>query len=117
MKTPEFKTVDEYIAGANPQHQEILAKVRAIAKECAPTSAEKIAYRMPTVTLNGKVVVHFHAAKEHLGFYPEADGVEAFQEKLTEYKTAKGAIQFPYNKPIPYDLIREIIQFKVSKAT
>ena len=117
MKTFEFKTVDEYIAGVNPQHQEILERVRAIAKECAPGSVEKIAYRMPTVTLNGKVVVHFHAAKEHLGFYPEEDGVGEFMGKLTEYKTAKGAIQFPYKKPIPYDLIREIIQFKVAKAT
>lgn len=84
-------------------------------KECVPGVTEQIAYRMPTYKLSGKVVVHFHAGKEHLGFYPEADGVDAFRDKLTEYKTAKGVVQFPYKKGIPYDLVREMVQFKTDK--
>jgi len=113
MKQPESKTVDEYIAMANPKHKDILEKVRALINECSPDIIEKISYRMPTFTLNGNIVAHFHGAVSHLGFYPTPEGVDAFYDKLTTYKTGKGAIQFPYNKPIPYDLIREIVQFKI----
>ncbi|MCL2586645.1 MAG: DUF1801 domain-containing protein [Firmicutes bacterium] len=112
----ETQTVEEYIAQVNPEHHEIIAKTRELIKECVPGVAEQISYRMPTYKLNGKVVVHFHAGKEHLGLYPEADGVAEFLPKLGDYKTTKGAIQFPYKKGIPYDLIREIVQFKKERA-
>jgi len=111
-----FSTVEEYIATETPEKQEILERVRAIVKECVPDVQEKISYRMPTFLLNGRVIVHVYACKNHLGFYPEADGVEAFKDKLVDYKTSKGCIQFPYKKPIPYDLIREIVQYKFGKS-
>jgi len=112
----ETQTVEEYIAQVNPERHQIIRKMRELIKECVPGVTEQIAYRMPTYKLNGRIVVHFHAGKEHLGFYPEEDGVAEFLPKLGDYKTAKGAIQFPYKKEIPYDLIREIIQFKKEKA-
>ena len=116
MKCAEAKSVDEYIAATTEQQQEILHKLRALVFECVPKVEEKIAYRMPTYTLSGNVVVHFHAGTKHLGFYPEADGVEHFREKLVEYETAKGAIRFPYKREIPYELIEEIIRFKARQA-
>ena len=112
----ETQTIDEYIAQTNPEHHGVISKMRELIKDCVPDAVEQIAYRMPTYKLNGKVVAHFHAGKEHLGFYPEEDGVEAFRDSLDGYKTAKGAIQFPYKKEIPYDLIREIVEFKKEKA-
>jgi uncharacterized protein YdhG (YjbR/CyaY superfamily) len=70
---------------------------------------------MPTFW-QGENIVHFAAMKNHLGIYPGESGVEHFKDRLTEYVTTKGAIQFPYTKPIPYDLIAEIVKFRVTEA-
>jgi uncharacterized protein YdhG (YjbR/CyaY superfamily) len=109
-----YGTIDEYIAAQDAEVQDILRKVAQTIREAAPQTTERICMRMPTFDLNGKWLVHFGAFKKHLGFFPQPDGVEAFADRLTGYKTSKGTIQFPYNKPIPYDLIAEITQFRVS---
>jgi uncharacterized protein YdhG (YjbR/CyaY superfamily) len=69
---------------------------------------------MPTFTLHGNLV-HFAAFKNHIGFYPGANGIEAFLEEITEYKSSKGAVQFPHGKPLPYDLITRIVKFRVAE--
>jgi uncharacterized protein YdhG (YjbR/CyaY superfamily) len=117
-KTMEINnSIDEYIAAQDAEVQDILRKVTQTIREAAPQTTERICMRMPTFDLNGKWLVHFGAAKNHLGFYPQPDGVAAFADRLTDYKTSKGAIQFPYNKPIPYDLIAEITRWKVAAAS
>jgi len=108
----EVSTIEEYIAQQSSEHQKVIEKMRALIKKNAPKAYEKISYRMPTYTMNNQVIAHFHTAKNHLGFYPTPEGVEAFRAKTTEYKTAKGVIQFPY-KNIPFDLIKEIIEYRV----
>jgi uncharacterized protein YdhG (YjbR/CyaY superfamily) len=67
---------------------------------------------MPTFQFNGNLV-HFAAYKQHIGFYPAPSGIEAFRKDLSEYKWAKGSVQFPLDKPIPLDLIAEIVKFRV----
>lgn len=114
MENKSPVTIDEYIAQFSPEIQEILQSLRKLIREAAPEAGEKISYQMPTFTLNGNLV-HFAAFKNHIGFYPAPSGVEAFQEKLMDYKTSKGAIQFPIDKPLPFDLIREIVTFRVSE--
>lgn len=109
-----FQTIDEYILQFNPEVQELLQSVRKVIKETAPEAGEKISWRMPTFTLYGNLV-HFAAFKNHIGLYPGAEGVEAFLEELKDYKTSKGAIQFPLNKPIPYDLIIRIVKYRVAE--
>ena len=106
-------TIEEYIAQQSAEHQAVIEKMRNLIKEHAPTAKEKIAYRMPTYMIGKEVVAHFHTAKTHLGFYPTPSGIDDFREKLTNYKTAKGVVQFPYNN-IPYDLIKEIVEHRVS---
>jgi len=108
-------TIDEYMLQQSLERREAAEKMRALIKECAPDAAEKISYRMPTYTIGKEVVVHFHTAKGHLGFYPTPDGIEAFRDKLAGYKTSKGAVQFPYENT-PYDLIREIVRYRAAKA-
>lgn len=115
MNKKTITTIDEYIAQFSPEIQEILQSLRKVIQEAAPDAGEKISYQMPTFTLNGNLV-HFAAFKSHIGFYPAPSGVEAFQEKLMGYKTSKGAIQFPIGKPLPLDLIREIVKFRVSES-
>ena len=105
--------VDEYIAAQSPAIQEIFIKIRAIAKTHAPDAGEKISYGMPTFSGNG-VLFHIAAQKKHLGFYPTPEGISAFADALSGYKASKGAVQFPYNKPIPYELIEKIIIHRIA---
>ncbi len=107
-------TIDEYIAQCPPESHERLNAIRATIKAAAPEATEKISWNMPTFFLSGNVV-HFAVGKKHIGLYPGASGVASFTEKLTEYKTSKGAIQFPNDKPIPHALITEIVKFRVAE--
>ncbi len=107
-------TIDEYIANFPPDVQELLQKVRETIQEAAPGAEETIKYQMPTFTLKGNLV-HFGAFKKHVGFYPVPSGIDAFAEELAPYRTGKGSIQFPFDKPIPYDLITKVVAFRVQE--
>jgi uncharacterized protein YdhG (YjbR/CyaY superfamily) len=106
------KNIDEYIAGFPDDIREILEKIRLTVKKAAPDAEEAIKYGMPTFVLNGNLV-HFAAFKKHIGFYPTPQGIEEFQEELSAYESGKGSAQFPLDKPIPYDLIRRIVELRV----
>ena len=108
---PDFKTIDEYIAAQPPETHEVLRKMRAVILEAVPEATEKITYQMPTFYLNGNLV-HFAAFKNHYGFYPTSSGTEAFKAELSAYKYSIGAVQFPKNKPVPYDLVKRIAVFR-----
>ncbi len=108
-------TIDEYIAGFSKPIQEILQKVRETIRQAAPDAQETIKYRMPTFALHGNLV-HFAAFKHHIGFYPTPAGIEEFREELSHYPGSKGAIQFPLDRPIPYELIARITAFRVRQA-
>lgn len=105
-------TVEEYIQEFPKEVQEIMQKIRSIVKEEAPEAQEKISYGMPTFSYKG-ILVHFAAYKNHIGFYPTPSGISKFEEELKSYKYAKGSVQFPISKPIPYDLIRQIVKTRV----
>ncbi len=107
-------TIDEYIAGFPPDVQEILEEIRTTIREAAPGAEETIRYAIPTFTLKGNLV-HFAAFKRHIGFYPAPTGMEQFQSELSPYASGKGTAQFPLDGPIPYDLIRRIVQFRVKE--
>ena len=111
-----YKTIDEYILQFSPEIQEKLQLLRNVINETAPDSIEKISWQMPTFYLNGNLV-HFASHKNHIGFYPGASGIETFQQKITMYKSSKGAVQFPFNEPLPLELIKEIVAFRVWENT
>jgi uncharacterized protein YdhG (YjbR/CyaY superfamily) len=106
------KDIDEYISGFPNDVQEILEVVRATIQEAAPGAEETINYQIPTFELHGNLV-HFAGFKNHIGFYPTPSGVEKFKDQLSVYETSKGTVRFPLEEPIPYDLIREIVAFRV----
>ena len=108
------KDIDAYIAGFPEDIQQILQKVRTTIREAAPQAQETIKYQIPTFTLHGNLV-HFAGYKKHIGFYPTPSGIEKFQQELSAYKSAKGSVQFPLDRPIPYDLIRKIVEFRVKE--
>ena len=108
------KTIDEYIAGFPEDVQAILQKIRQTIRETVPNAEEAISYQMPTFKLKGNLV-HFAAFKNHIGFYPVPSGIEAFKDELSVYVQGKGSVQFPLDKPMPYDLIRRIVAFRVEE--
>ncbi len=108
-------TVDDYIASVAPERQEILSKMRQVILKAAPDAEERTSWAMPTYWQQENLV-HFSDAKHHVGFHPSPDAIIAFADRLTGYKTSKGTIQFPYNQPIPYDLIEEITLWRVEQV-
>jgi uncharacterized protein YdhG (YjbR/CyaY superfamily) len=106
--------IDEYIAGFPAHVQEILKQMRMTIREAAPGAEERIKYQIPTFTLQGNLV-HFGAFKNHIGFYPTPAGIEEFSDELAAYESSKGAVQFPLDKPIPFDLISRMVKFRVEQ--
>lgn len=109
----KYTSVNEYIADFPADIRDILENIRRAIKELAPGAEESISYGMPGFRLNNHLLVWFAAFKDHISFFPTASGVDAFKDKLKGYKTSKGTIQFPLDKPIPYDLIKEITEFRI----
>lgn len=107
--------IDNYIITCPLEVQEILNKFRETIQKAAPNAQEKLSYGMPTFYINENLV-HFAACKSHVGFYPTPSAIEAFKTELSMYKCSKGAIQFPYNQDIPYDLVAQIVAFRVIES-
>jgi uncharacterized protein YdhG (YjbR/CyaY superfamily) len=111
---PKFQTVDEYIAAAPENKKVLLEKMRQAIKQATPKAEEVISYNMPAFKLTG-VLVYYAAFKEHIGFFPTSNPIRVFKDRLTAYKTSKGAIQFPLDKPLPLSLVKEIVKFRVQE--
>ena len=111
----QLKNIDQYINTFPKDVQNILQKLRQIIRMATPEAIESISYQMPTFKLNGKNLVHFAAWKNHIGFYPTPSAIEKFKKELSAYKWAKGSVQFPIDKPIPYDLIEKIVIFRIKE--
>ena len=116
MKTNQSSSpkIDAYIAAFPEDVQEILKKIRSTIQNAAPDAEETINYGIPTFTLKGNLV-HFAGFKKHIGFYPTPTGIEKFKKELSVYEGAKGSVQFPLDKPIPYGLISRIVKFRVKE--
>jgi len=110
--TANIKTIDDYLAVCPADIRKILIGLRETIKKAAPKAEEKISYQMPAFFQQGDLV-YFAALKNHIGFYPTPSGIEAFKEELSDYVTSKGAVRFPYEKPLPLKLISEIVKFRV----
>jgi uncharacterized protein YdhG (YjbR/CyaY superfamily) len=108
-------SIDEYIAGFPPETRQVLQEMRALVKAAAPEATETMSYAIPTFDLNGRHLVHFAGYPRHIGFYPVPTGIEAFKEELKPYKQGRGSVQFPLGRPMPMDLIRRIVEFRVEE--
>ena|ERR1051326_1673143 len=111
-----FTTIDEYISTFPGETQAALEKVRQAIHKAAPEAVETISYGMPTFNLNGKHLVFFAGWKHHISLHPVPAGDEAFQQELSLYKRAKGTIQFPLDKPIPYDFVEQIVTLLIRES-
>lgn len=117
MNTNAFANIDEYISLQPSEVQPLLQKVRETIRDAAPGAAEYISYAMPSFKYNGKILVYFAAHKSHIGFYATPTANVAFKKELAGYKSSKGAVQFPFDRPVPYDLILRMVQYKLVEIT
>lgn len=110
----KYKNIDEYINFQSLEVRSVLMKLRLLINKLAPECREDIKYGMPTFVLKGNLI-HFAAYKSHIGLYPSPGPIEKFAKELSEYKTSKGAIQFPINKDLPWELIERIIKYRIEE--
>ena len=115
MPSADIPDVDAYIATFEAAIAERMHAMRAMILELAPDAVESISYGMPAYKLNGKPLVYFAGQKAHLGFYATPSGHAMFREELAPYKQGKGSVQFPYSLPLPIDLIRRILVFRIAE--
>jgi len=108
------ETVDQYIAAFPTDVKKRMQQLRKTIKAAAPKADELISYQMPGYKYFG-MLVYFAAFKNHIGFYPGAGGILEFYKKLSSFKSAKGSVQFPHDRPIPYDIISKIVKFRVKQ--
>lgn len=105
--------INDYISSYPPEVQKRLEQVRTCIREVVPEAEEVFSYGVPAFRLK-KVVVMYAAHKDHIGFYPMPETIEAFKEKLKDYRCAEGTVRFPHNKKLPLDLIRDMVAFRSS---
>jgi len=107
-------TVDEYIAAFSPEVQNILRRIRQVVREAAPEAQEVMSYRMPALNQGG-ILVYFAAFKSHVGLYPPVNGDAGIEKAIAPYAGEKGNLRFPFDKPIPYDLIARVTAFRLNQ--
>ena len=115
-KKNQSTMIDEYISKFPKDVRDVLEVLRLAIKKTAPKAKEAIRYGIPTFTLNGNLV-HFAAFKNHIGFYPTPSAIEAFKKELSPFKQSKGTVRFPLDKPIPLELVKKIVEFRVQDNT
>ena len=102
-------SVEEYLEGFDPEVREKLERVRAAIHASVPGADEKVRYGMPAVMLGGRYAVHFAGWKKHIGLYPIPTLPEALEQRVAPFRTGEDSVNFVYAKPIPYDLITEVV--------
>ena len=117
MVTQKLKpaTIYEYITAAPVAVQEKLFRLHECILTAAPGATENLKWGMPAYSYQ-KILVTFAVFKNHIGFYPMPSALQAFAKSLTKYKTAKGSVQFPLDKPLPLPLISKIVKFRVKES-
>jgi len=109
------KQVTQYIAHYDGDVRHRLEEMRQVISEMAPTAVESIAYGMPAYKLDGKPLVYFAAFPKHVGFYATPNGHEAFKKEFAPYKQGKGSVQFPHDEPLPIELIRRVVEYRIAQ--
>jgi uncharacterized protein YdhG (YjbR/CyaY superfamily) len=114
MEKKAIGSVEEYIAGFPPSQQERMKKIREIIIKAAPLAVEKIGYGMPSYSHKG-VLIYFAGHTNHIGIYPFPSAMEKFKEEIGRYRSSKGTLKIENSEPVPYDLVEEIVKFRVSE--
>ncbi len=110
-------TIDEYLKTVADDTRKVLQEMRETIQKEAPEAIEAMSYGMPTFKYNGKNLVHFAGWKDHIAVYPTPSNLESEIPEVAKFRTGKGTLQFLLHEPLPFDLIRKIVQFRVKEMT
>lgn len=115
MAKTDYQSIDEYISTFPKDIQERLEKIRQIIRNMVPEAEETISYGMPTFNLNGSYLIYFAGWKNHISIYPVPSTDKALQDELSPYLSGKGTAKFPIKKPIPFDLVEKIVEYRLKE--
>ena len=115
IETIMEKKIETYINECPPEVQPRLKEVHSLIETIAKDATQCISWGMPTFKM-GENLVHYAHNKHHLGLYPGPEAIVFFEDRLKEYKHSKGAIQFPYAKELPLELIQDIVRFRIESV-
>jgi uncharacterized protein YdhG (YjbR/CyaY superfamily) len=106
--------VDAYLAKVPEPARSTLEKIRAAIRSAVPAEAtEGLSYGMPAFHHKGALVA-YAAFKNHCSFFPmQASLTDAMKEELQGYRTSKGTLQFPVDKPLPAALVKKMVKARV----
>lgn len=110
----EYKNIDDYLQQLNESDRAELQRVRKLIQQTVPEAEETISYGMPTFKYKGKPLMHFAAFKDHLSIFPTAEPIAELQDQLKEFATGKGTLQYTVQKPIPNELIKQLLEIRVA---
>jgi uncharacterized protein YdhG (YjbR/CyaY superfamily) len=114
MAKEDAASFEEYAASFPIAVRRLLKTMRQTIREAAPGTEETISYRMPAFKMK-KMLVWYGAHSGHIGFYPGASAIASFKKELSVYKSAKGSVQFPFDQPLPLDLVSRMVKFRVKQ--
>jgi uncharacterized protein YdhG (YjbR/CyaY superfamily) len=118
MKTTAKKTiaknVDQYISAFPPDVQTKLEKIRKTIRSNATKAEEVISYGIPGYKYYG-MLIYFAGFTNHISVYPAPRQHPEFKKELAAYNGGKGTVQFPNDKPIPFDLVKRIVKFRMKQ--
>ena len=109
------KSIDDYLAGVSEDKRAALEKLRRAIRAAAPKAEECISYGMPAFRLDGRMLVYFHAAKNHCSLFPGAFPLVACKKEVKNYNTSKGTIRFSADKPLPPALVRKLVKARIAQ--
>ena len=115
MAAKKTASIDEYIAGFPEETQKMLQQIRATIKSAAPSAEETISYAIPAFNVNDSYLVYMAGYKNHISLYPAPSGDEAFEKEMAAYRAGKGTVQFPLDKPLPLNLIKKIVKYRLKE--
>lgn len=110
----KYKNVNQYITSQPKDKQLLLKKIRKTIRDAAPKAEEIISYGMPAYRYHG-TLVYFAGCKNHIGFYPMPAAIRTFKKELMLYEQSKGAVQFPLDKPLPLELVKKIVRYRIKQ--
>ncbi|QQS18646.1 DUF1801 domain-containing protein [Candidatus Saccharibacteria bacterium] len=115
MKDKKELLVDGYIASYDEKIRQRLQAIRAVIRETTPEAVEQISYGLIGYKLRGKPLVYFGGFANHIGFYATPNGHEAFKKEFALYKQGKGSVQFPHEQPLPLELVKRVVEYRVKE--
>ena len=114
MAASKFGNIGDYILALPEDVRPTAEAIRETIRQGVPDAVEAVRYGVPAFLIGGKPLIYFAIWKKHVGLYPIYPGSEAFEAEVMLYRAGKDKMRFLLAEPIPFDLIRKIVQSQIA---